>query len=160
MVYSFLMNWSYRVFLQKITVDWEHAILAPFDDRNNAFEVDVGPPKEPHKYSSTDEKTEELGRMNEYHEVSNSDLTNDEFMRSLMEEQIDIHADRLSRDTSLFMDKHSRDSTINTVDGSKKETNDNESVLPNTRASNEGTIYGNFEIPDMMYEGILFEFNH
>ena len=241
-------------------MNWEQPILAPFDDLSNNVVVDVGPLKESHKYSSIHEKTAELGHMNEYHKISYSDLTNDEFIRSFIEDetmdvspskepqlneyrrisyldqkevgkephdsthwslrgniryldqdqtevhdgptkeshrskysstdetaeelghlnfdheasnsvhseeifiedQNDMHADRLSKDISFFMDnyfmdKHSRDTTINTVNASKEK----ESILPNNRASNKGTLYDNVEeIPDMIYEGILFEFNH
>ena len=68
-------------------MNWEHAILAPVNDRSNELEFDVGPSKEPHESGSNDESTEELEHMNEYHKVSYPDLTDDEFMRSLFEDQ-------------------------------------------------------------------------
>ena len=100
-------------------MNWEQAISAPVDDRSNNVAVAVGPSKESHKYSSTDETREELGHLNFDHDVSYSDLTEDEIVRSLIEDQNDMHSDRLSRDISLFMDNylmdnHSRDLTINT----------------------------------------------
>jgi len=185
-------------------LSWEHAILASVDDRSNALEFDVGPSKESHesgstdewteelehlndnyevsfsdltddefirslyeeqtmddshskesdKYSSTDKTTEELEHMNEYHKASYSDLTDDEFIRSLFEEQNDMHADRHSREISYFMDNHSRDSTIDTLDQSKEmETTDNLGTLQNN-------IYNNKEISNLGYKGILFKFNH
>jgi len=65
-------------------------------------EVNDGPTKESHgfKYSSTDETAEELGQINFDHDVSYSDLTEDEIVRSLIEDQNDMHADRLSREIS------------------------------------------------------------
>ncbi len=93
-------------------MSWEHAFLASIEDRSNALEFDVGPSKESHESGSTDESTEELEHVNEYHKVSYSDLTDDEFIRSLFEDQNDMHADRHSRDMNYIMDNPSRDSTI------------------------------------------------
>ena len=81
-------------------MSWEHTILASIDDRSKEVVVDVGPSKESHKDSSTDETAEELGYMNFDHEVSFSDLAEDEIVRSLIEDQNDMHADRLSREIS------------------------------------------------------------
>ncbi len=81
-------------------MNWEQPILAPIHDRSNNVAVAVGPSKESHKYSSTDETAEELGYMNFDHEVSFSDLAEDEIVRSLIEDQNDMHADRLSREIS------------------------------------------------------------
>ena len=129
-------------------------IFATFDDRRNALEVDVGPSKESDKYSSADETTEDLEHMNDDHEATYSDLTDDEFIRSLFEDQNDMHADRHSREISYFMDSHLRDSTIDTLDQSKEmETTDNLGTLQNT-------IYNNEEISNLGYKGILFKFNH
>jgi hypothetical protein len=49
-------------------LSWEHTILASIDDRSKEVVVDVGPSKESHKDSSTDETAEELGYMNFDHE--------------------------------------------------------------------------------------------
>ncbi len=135
-------------------MSWDHVILASVDDRSNALEFDVGPSKEPHESGSTDEWTEELEHMNDDYEVSYSDLTDDKFIRSLFEDQNDMHADRHSREISYFMDSHLRDSTIDTLDQSKEmETTDNLGTLQNT-------IYNNKEISNLGYKGILFKFNH
>jgi hypothetical protein len=135
-------------------LSWDHVILASVDDRSNALEFDVGPSKEPHESGSTDEWTEELEHMNDDYEVSYSDLTDDKFIRSLFEDQNDMHADRHSREISYFMDSHLRDSTIDTLDQSKEmETTDNLGTLQNT-------IYNNKEISNLGYKGILFKFNH
>ena len=135
-------------------MSWEHTILASIDDRSKEVVVDVGPSKESHKDSSTDETAEELGYMNFDHEVSFSDLTEDEIVRSLIEDQNDMHADRLSREISYFMDNYSGDSTMDTVDPSQqRETTDNAGIWQNR-------IYDNEEISDSGYKGILFEFNH
>ena len=132
----------------------EHAILASIEDRSNALEFDVGPSKESHESGSTDESTEELEHVNEYHKVSYSDLTDDEFIRRLFEDQNDMHADRNSREISYFMDSNLRDSTIDTLDQSKEmETTDNLSTMQNT-------FYDNEEISNLGYKGILFKFNH
>jgi hypothetical protein len=136
-------------------------IFAPFNDHRNAIEVDVGPSKESHESGSTDESTEELEHVNEYHKVFYSDLTDDEFFRSLFKDQNDIHADRRSRDMSYLIDNPSRDFTKDLLAGSEeREAADKSRYLPNAQASNEGTIYDSEEIPDMVYEGILLEFNH
>ena len=102
---------------------WKNDILATVDNRNNKVAFDVGPSKELHRFSSTDGKTEELGHMNidhkvsysyltklqhmnQYRKVSHSDLTDDELIRSLIDDQNDMHADRLSREISYFMDNY------------------------------------------------------
>ncbi len=116
--------------------------------------VDDGPSKEPHESGSTDETTEELEHMNKYHKASYSDLTDDGFIKSLFEDQNDMHADRHSREISYFMDNHSKDSTINTLDQSKdRETTDNIGTLQNN-------IYDNKEISNLGYKGSLFKFDH
>ena len=135
-------------------MSWGRPVFAPFDDRSNAVEVDVGHLKESDKYSSADETTEDLEHMNDDHKATYSDLTDDEFIRSLFEDQKDMHADRHSREINYFMDYHLRDSTIDALDQSKEmETTDNVGTLQNT-------IYNNEEISNLGYEGILFKFNH
>jgi hypothetical protein len=65
-----------------------------------------------------------------------------------------MHADRLSREISYFMDNYSGDSTMDTVDPSQqRETTDNAGIWQNR-------IYDNEEISDSGYKGILFKFNH
>ena len=150
--------------LEKIILklSWRQPVYGPFDDRNNALEVDDGPskePHEPHESGLTDETIEELGHMNDDYGVSYSDLTDDEFIRSIFEDQNDMNVDGLSREISYFMDNHfmdnhSIDSTIDTLDQRKEmETKNSEGTLQNT-------IYDNEEISNLGYQGILFEFNH
>jgi hypothetical protein len=56
---------------------------------------------------------------------------------------------------SVFMDDIPNDYAVDTLDESEgRRTNENSSILPNTRTSNERTIYDSEEIPDMVYEGI------
>ena len=120
-------------------MNWEQPVLAPVDDRSKNVAVDVGPSKESHKDSSTDETAEELGYMNFDHEVSFPDLTED---------------DGLSREISYFMDNYLGDSTMDTLDPSQqRETTDNAGIWQNR-------IYDNEEISDSGYKGILFKFNH
>jgi hypothetical protein len=71
-------------------LSWEQLkshILAPVDDRSNALKFDICPSKEHHESGSTDESTEELEHVIDDYEVSFSDLTDDEFIRSLYEHQ-------------------------------------------------------------------------
>jgi len=138
-------------------LSWRQPFFAPFDDRNNVLEYDDDPSNKSHKYSSTDETTEELGHMNDDYGVSYSDLTDDALIRSLFEDKNDMTVDGLSREISYFMDNHfmdnhSKDSTIDTHNQSK-ETKNSEGTLQNT-------IYDNEEISNLGYKGILFEFNH
>ena len=140
-----------------LDLSWRQPVFAKFDDRNNALEVDDGPskePHEPHKYGLTDETIQELEHVNDDYKVSYSDLTDDEFIRSLFEDKNDMNVDGLSREISYFMDNHSKDSTIDTLDQSKeKETTSNAGNLQNTILDNE-------EISNLGYKGILIEFNH
>ena len=134
-------------------MSWRQPFFAPFDDRNNVLEYDDDPSNKSHKYSSTDETTEELGHMNDDYGVSYSDLTDDALIRSLFEDQNDMNVDGLSREIGYFMDNHSKDFTIDTLDQSQeKETTSNEGNLQNTILDNE-------EISNLGYKGILFKFN-
>ena len=143
-------------------MSWRQPVFGLFDDHNSALDVDDGPSKEPHepqKYGLTDETIEELEHMNDDYNVSYSDLTDDEIIRSLFEDKNDMTVDGLSREISYFMDNHfmdnhSKDSTIDTLDQSKeKETTSNEGTLQNTILDNE-------EISNLGRKGILFKFNH
>ena len=117
-------------------MSWRRSVFAPFDDHSNALEVDVGPSKEPHESGLTDETTKELEHVNDDYGVSYSDLTEDEIIRSLLEDKNDVTDDGLSREISYFkdnnfMDNPSRDSTIDILDQSMEmETTDNVGTLP------------------------------
>jgi len=81
-------------------LSWRRPVFAPFDDRRNALEVDVGPSKESHESGSTNESTEELDHVNDDYEVSYSDLTDDDFIRSFIEDQTMF--DSLSKESDKY----------------------------------------------------------